>query len=75
MSNLVVIVDVFVASGDIPTRSHGVKHVGIFVGTRLLFRFGENAPRMKLGLHGFGDELCGLVLGFYTHKEELNILI
>jgi hypothetical protein len=35
-------VDVFVASRGIPTRGLGVKHVGIFVGTRLHFRFGEN---------------------------------
>jgi hypothetical protein len=30
-------VDAFVASGGIPTRGHGVRHVGIFVGTRLPF--------------------------------------
>jgi hypothetical protein len=37
---------------------------------RLLFRFSENALGMKLGLHGLGDGLCGLVLGCHTHKEE-----
>jgi hypothetical protein len=63
-------VEAFVASGGIPTRGHGVRHVGIFVGTRLLFRFSENALGMKLGLHGLGDGLCGLVLGCHTHKEE-----
>jgi hypothetical protein len=63
-------VDAFVASGGIPTRGHGVRHVGIFVGTRLHFRFSENALGMKLGLHGLGDGLCGLVLGCHTHKEE-----
>jgi hypothetical protein len=66
----VQLVDAFVASGGIPTRGHGVRHVGIFVGTRLLFRFSENALGMKLGLHGLGDGLCGLVLGCHTHKEE-----
>jgi hypothetical protein len=65
----------FVASGGIPTSSHGVRHVGIFVGTKLHFRFGENTIGVKLGFHGFGDGICGLVLGFHIHKEELNILI
>jgi hypothetical protein len=32
-------VDAFVASGGIPTRGHGVRHVGIFVGTRLHLSF------------------------------------
>jgi hypothetical protein len=45
----------------------GVRHVGIIVGTRLHFSFGENALGMKLGLHGFGDGLCGFVLGLHTH--------
>jgi hypothetical protein len=67
-------VDVFVASGGIPTRGCGDEHVGIFVGTRLHFHFSENALGMKLGLHGLGDGLgdglCGLVLGCHTHKEE-----
>jgi hypothetical protein len=63
-------VDVFVASGGIPTRGRGVGHVGIFFGTRLHFRFSENALGMKLGLHGLGHGLCGLVLGCHTHKEE-----
>jgi hypothetical protein len=60
----------FVASQGIPTRGHGIRHVGIFVGTRLLFCFSENALGMRLGPHGLGDGLCGLVLGFHTHKEE-----
>jgi hypothetical protein len=61
-------VDVFVASGGIPTSGLGVRHVGIFVGTRLHFRFSENA----LGSWGFMGLLMGfgLVLGFHTHKEE-----
>jgi hypothetical protein len=50
-------------------------HVGIFVGTRLHFRFNENALGFVLGLHGLGDGLCGLVLECHTHKKELNILI
>jgi hypothetical protein len=38
----VIIVEAFVASGGIPTRGHGGRHVGIFVGTKLLFCFSEN---------------------------------
>jgi hypothetical protein len=59
-------VEAFVALRGIPTSGHGVRHVGIFVGTRLLFHFGENSLGMKLGLHG----IYGLVLGCHTHKEE-----
>jgi hypothetical protein len=62
--------EAFVASGGIPTRGHGVRHVGIFVGTRLAFRFSENTLGMTLGPHGEVDGLFGLVLGFHTHKEE-----
>jgi hypothetical protein len=32
------IVDFFVASGGIPTKGQGARHVGIFVGTRFDFR-------------------------------------
>jgi hypothetical protein len=60
----------FVASGGIPTRSRGVKHVRIFVGTRSAFRFSEISPKMKLGPHGQVDGLCGLVWGCHTHKED-----
>jgi hypothetical protein len=63
-------VETFVASRGIPTRGHGVGHVGIFVGTRLLFHFSENALGMRLAPHGLVDGPCGLVLGFHTHKEE-----
>jgi hypothetical protein len=66
----VKLVDAFVALGGIPTRGYGVKHVGIFIGTRLHFCFNENALGMKLGLHGLGDGRCGLVLRCHTHKEE-----
>jgi hypothetical protein len=48
----------------------GVRHVGILAGTSLHFPLGENPLGMKLGLHGFVDELYGLVLGLHTHKEE-----
>jgi hypothetical protein len=58
----------FVASGGIPTRGQGVRHVGIFIGTRLAFQFGEIPLGFELGLHGFGD---GLVSGIHTHKESL----
>jgi hypothetical protein len=59
-------VDAFVALRGVPTRGHGIRHVGIFVGTILLFRFNENALGMRLGPH----LLCGLVLGCHTHKEQ-----
>jgi hypothetical protein len=55
----------------IPTRGKGVRHVGIFVGIILAFRFGENPLGFGWGLHGFGDGICGLVLGIHTHKENL----
>jgi hypothetical protein len=52
-------VDAFVALGDIPTRDQGVKQVGIFVGTKLAFCFGEIGLGMRLGPHGQVDGLCG----------------
>jgi hypothetical protein len=36
---MVPYVDAFVALGGISTRGHGVRHVGIFVGTRLHLQF------------------------------------
>jgi hypothetical protein len=42
-------VDVFVASGGIPTSGLDVEHVGIFVGTSLDFLFGENPLGLELG--------------------------
>jgi hypothetical protein len=69
-NNLEIPVEAFVALVGIPTRGHGVRHVGIFVGTRLAFHFSENALGMRLGPHGQVERLCGLVLGFHTHKEE-----
>jgi hypothetical protein len=59
-----------VASGGIPTRGHGVKHVGIFIGTRSSFIFSENSLGVRIGSHGKVDGLCGFVLEFHTHKEE-----
>jgi len=70
-----IYVNVFVASGGISISGLGVGHVGIFVGTGLHFRFGKNSFGFVLGLHGFDDGICGLVLGLHTHKEEYNILI
>jgi hypothetical protein len=29
----------------------------------------KTAFGMKLGLHGFSDELCGFVIGLHTHKK------
>jgi hypothetical protein len=54
-------VDASVALGGIPTSSHGVRHVGIFVGIILHFHFSENTFLFVLGLHGFGDGICGLM--------------
>jgi hypothetical protein len=34
-------------------------------------RLDKNAIGMKLGLHGFGGGIYGLVLGLHTHKEIL----
>jgi hypothetical protein len=62
---------IFVASEGIPTRGQGVRHVGIFVVTILSFHFGENPLGFERRIHGFGDGLCGLVLGLHTHKETL----
>jgi hypothetical protein len=45
--------------------------VGIFVGTRLAFKFGENPLGFEWGIHGFGDGICGLVSRLHTHKEIL----
>jgi hypothetical protein len=64
------IVEAFVASGGISTKGHGVRHVGIFIDTRLHLSFSKNTLGMRLGLHGFVDGLCGLVLGCHFHKEE-----
>jgi hypothetical protein len=63
-----IVVD-FVASGGIPTRGQGARHVGIFVGTSLAFCFVKIGLGMRLGPHGLGDGLCGLVMGFHTHKK------
>jgi hypothetical protein len=60
---------IFVASGRYSHMTLGVGHVGIIVGTTSHFRFGENPLGMKLGLHGFGDGICGFVLGLHTHKK------
>jgi hypothetical protein len=64
-------VDFFVASGRYSHMTLGVGHVGIVVGTISHLRFGENPLGFEWGLHGFGDELCGLMLGLQTHKESL----
>jgi hypothetical protein len=57
-----------VASGGIPTRGQGVRHVGIFVGTNLAFPFSEIGLGMRIGPHGQVDGFCGLVLEFHTHN-------
>jgi hypothetical protein len=65
--SLTVSIDAFVASRGIPTRGHGVRHVGLFVGTRLHPRFSENSHGMRLAPHGLVDGICGFVLGLHTH--------
>ena len=65
--NQAISVKAFVASGGISSRGQGVRHVGIFVGTKLAFRFGEIGLGMRPGSHhGKDDGLCGFVLGFHT---------
>ena len=49
----------------------GVVNVGIVVGTTSHFRFGKKPLSFEWGIHGFGDGLCGLVLGLHTRKESL----
>jgi hypothetical protein len=49
----------------------GIGHVGIIVGTTSHFLFGEKPLGFEWGLYGFGDGLCGLVLGLHTHKKSL----
>ena len=49
----------------------GVGHVETIVGTASHFWFGENPLVFEWGIHGFGDGICGLMLGLHTHKESL----
>jgi hypothetical protein len=49
-----------VALRGIITRGRGVRHVGIFIGTRFAFRFSEVILGMRLGPHGKVDGICGL---------------
>jgi hypothetical protein len=62
---------IFVASGMYSHMNLSFGHVGIIVGTTSHFRFGEKPLGFEWGIHGFGDEICGLVLGLHTHKESL----
>jgi hypothetical protein len=55
-------VDHIVALRGIPTRGHGARHVGIFIGTISSFRLNEIGLGMSLGTHGKLDGFCGLVL-------------
>jgi hypothetical protein len=64
---------IFVASGGIPTRGRGVRHVGIFVGTRLAFRFSEIGLGLRLGPHGQDDGFMGLC-GGATPTQRNKIL-
>jgi hypothetical protein len=49
----------------------GFGHVQIIVGTASHFCFGEKSLGFEWGIHGFGDGICGFVLGIHTHKEIL----
>jgi hypothetical protein len=49
----------------------GVGHVRILMGTLSHFLFRENPLVFEWGIHGFGDGICGLMLGLHTHKESL----
>jgi hypothetical protein len=62
---------VFVALGRYSHITLGVGHVVIIVGTTSHFQFGENPSGFEWEIHGFGDGICGLVLGIHTHKEIL----
>jgi hypothetical protein len=64
------VVEYFVASVGIPTRGHGVRNLGIFVGTILHLQFSENALGMRLGPYGIVDGPFGFVLGSNTNKED-----
>jgi hypothetical protein len=63
-------VDAFVALGGIPTRGHGVRHVGIFVGTISHLCFSETALGMRLGPHGLLMGFVGLCWGFTPTKRN-----
>ena len=54
-------VEIFVASGGIPTQGQSVRHVGIFIGIGLAFRISEIGLGMRLGPYGQVVGLCGLV--------------
>ena len=62
---------ILVASGRYSHMNLGVGNVGIIMGTTSHFRFGENSLVFEWGIHGFGDEICRLLLGLHTHKESL----
>jgi len=59
-----------VASIGIPIRGQDDMHVVIFIGTILVFSFGEISLGMELGIHGQLDGLCGLSWGVTPTKEE-----
>jgi hypothetical protein len=59
----------FCSFGQVFSHGLGVRHVGIFVGTRLALSFGENP--LVFWAWGLGDGLCGFVLGLHTHIEGL----
>jgi hypothetical protein len=60
----------FCSFGQVFSHGLGVGNVRIFVGTPLHFHFIEDTLGMKMGLHGFDDGLCGLVMGLHTHTSD-----
>jgi hypothetical protein len=52
---------IFLASGKYSHMTLGVGNVEIIMGITSHSCLGENSHGMKLGLHVFGDGICGLV--------------
>ena len=60
---------IFVASGGIPTRGQGARHVGIFFNTSFDFCFSELILEMRLGPHGKVDKIFGFLWGATPTKR------
>jgi hypothetical protein len=65
----------FVCFGRYSHKRPWCQACGNFRWHQITLSFQVKTLGMRLGPHGLVDGLCGLVLGFHTHKEELNILI
>jgi hypothetical protein len=62
---------IFLALSKNSQMTVGVGNVEITVGTTSHFHFGEKPLAFEWWIHGFGDGLCGLVLGLHSDKEIL----